>query len=294
MHRRGLTRVLGAALAAGVMALAGCAQLPAGADGDLVNGWPQIAAPKGWSPEAGTCHEDYSESVQRTEYKPVACTSRHSYETAYLGTFSGAGAERTSPPTAGSAELAAAWSECDKKVTEYVGGEWRTGKFRIAVTVPSSGAWGGGVRWFRCEVATNSGTSTAAVSRTASVKGALASEPGLKYGCFQYDNKVRTEIDCGQPHNAEFVGIYTSNVAYSQLSTLDEQIAAECRAIIANFVGLPGDKNMKYRTGVVWSYPNQSDWEAGDHGVRCHLWVKRQNSRSLAGTGNGGLPINYA
>jgi hypothetical protein len=298
MRRREMSRAIGLVVAAGVLLVtAGCAQLPPGADGDLGNGWPAVAAPVGWVPEAGTCHRTFAVYVTRTGYEPVACNLGHAYETVHVGTFTGAAAERSSPPVAGSTELAAAWAECDKKISEYVGGEWRTGKLWIGVTVPSGGAWGGDARWFRCEVAALGKFGGDEVTRQQSLKGALAAEPALKLGCYQYDGTAKTSAEkpCTEAHNAEFVGIYTLDVNYAQASDLDEQIGNACWGLAATFAGMPGDKDIKYRTGVMWDFPGKADWEAGDHGVRCHLWLSKKTvTRSLAGAGNGGLPINYA
>lgn len=295
--RRDMSRVIGLLMTASLLAVAvaGCAKLPPGTDGNLSNSWPQISEPQAWAPEAGTCHKSFAPSVSRASYAPVACTTSHDYETVYVGAFTGAAASRTSPPLGGSAELGAAWSECDTKVSEFVGGEWRHGKIWVGVTVPSSAAWAGGVRWFRCEIAEVDELNGDEVSRSTTAKNAFAIQPGIKYGCSQYENKKTVVVACSQYHNAEFVGIYTPAVNYDQVANLDNQIANECRKVIASFAGLGGDTNMQYRTGVMWEYPTQTDWEAGDHGIRCHLWLgTRHVTRSLAGTGNSGLPINYA
>jgi hypothetical protein len=63
--------------------------------------------------------------------------------------------------------------------------------------------------------------------------------------------------------------------------------------MIAAYVGVPDNGDMKYRTGTYYWYPGEEDWENGDRSIRCHLWLSGKTlKRSLKGTGTGGLPIN--
>lgn len=278
-----------------LLAASGCAKLPTGADGDLINQWPALAAPTGWQPEADTCHKDFQENSFRTAYKPVKCDESHFYETVLVGEFTGTAAEATEPPKAGSTELRAAYTDCDKNTSTFLGGEWRHGKVWIGVSLPSPAAWGGGARWYRCEVAALDDAYGDPASRSASLKDEFTKASELKFGCYAYASQL-VDIACNKAHNAEFVGIYQAGgTAYAQLDKLKDKLASECRRVVAAYVKVPNDGNIKYRTGVVWNWPSQAEWDAGDHGVRCHLWLSKKTvTRSLKGTGSGGLPINYA
>lgn len=290
--------VAGVALvAATLLATSACGvKLPAGADGDLVNQWAAMPAPESWRPVEAKCAADFREVSYRSSYRPVECDQSHSYETVAVGDFTGAAAAAAAPPAEGSADMRSAWAACDKKVTAHLGGDWRGGAVWFGVSVPSAAGWSGGARWYRCELTALDGQYGDPVTRTATLQGEFAKASALKYGCYQYNRKDLAPIACTKGHNAEFVGVWNAgNTAYAKLNGQKDKIAKACRGVIAKFVKVPNDGNMNYRTGVVWNWPSKADWEAGDHAVRCHLWLdKKKVTRSLKGAGTKGLPINYA
>lgn len=278
-----------------LLAVSACAN-PPGTDGDLTNQWPAIAAPAGWEPKVGTCHAEFATTLYRATYKPVDCAGDHRYETVHLGQFTGDALNPGTPPSADAAAMKAAWAECDAKTTEFLGGEWREGRFWFGVSVPSSGNWAGGARWFRCEVTALDGPWGSPISWTKSFKGELAGSSDLRFGCYQIpkeDDKDWVAVACTTGHNAEFAGVVAVNEAWETLGTNPASIHQKCRSVIAKYVGVPDDGNMKYRTGSYYTYPSEQGWEAGDHGIKCHLWLNGKNlTRSLKGTGNSGLPIS--
>lgn len=287
--------IVGVALAAAtLLAASACSKLPQGADGNLTNQWTGLPEPTSWEPVAESCHKDFQETSYRNAYVPLECDEAHFYETVTVGTFTGSATEGSAPPVAGSVELRAAYADCDKKTTSFLGKEWRTGMVWIGVSVPSRAGWGGGARWYRCEVAALDDRYGDPVSRRTSLADEFTKASDLLLGCYSYKDSL-VSIACGSAHNAEFAGIYqTGDTAFAQLSKLDDKMASECRKIIAGYVKVPNDANMKYRTGVVWNWPSQADWDAGDHGVRCHLWFSKKTvAKSLKGAGNAGMPIQY-
>lgn len=99
--RRWWTAAVTGALVA--LALTGCA--PAGLDTDLTDDWPALAAAEAFVPEAGVCHLAVQDVGYLSAYNPVDCGESHRAETLYVGTLSGAAAERGTPPPAGSAGM---------------------------------------------------------------------------------------------------------------------------------------------------------------------------------------------
>jgi hypothetical protein len=282
----------------------GCGN-PAGVDGDLTNDWAAMSEAKPFVPPAGVCHNaDFAEVAYLSSYNPVDCTRGHRLETVYVGQFTGAAAGAAVPPVRGSAHVRAAFAECSTRTKEYVGADWLTGRLWLGVALPSPQAWSGGSRWFRCDVAevTNAEDSGYTTSRDASVKDALKSRSPLSLGCFQVtlakDSSIDTmpAIQCTKAHNSEFAGVYYSrDAAYPRGSKAFEELYDECRKVIARFAGVPVDGNIRYRTGVIAIPGSEDDWQNGNRGVRCYLWLsERKVNRSLKGAGNSGLPIQYA
>lgn len=287
--RPGVSRVFaGATLAAATLfAASACTSV------DLTNEWPAMAAPTGWEPKAGDCHEGaFAETSYRNAYNPVDCKFHHNYETVHVGTFTGDAADLGAPPEQDSTALGEAWADCDKKTTEYFGGEWRDGLIWIGVSVPSRGNWEGGARWYRCEAAATRHGIGNLTDATLSIKGAAEL---MKRGCYQIpkdEDKDWSPVPCTAEHNAEFVGSFIATGSYEDLGKNTDRVHRKCRSLIAKYVGVPDDGKMKYRTGNYYSYPAKSVWEAGDRGVRCYLWFNdRKLTKSLKGGGTKALPI---
>jgi hypothetical protein len=284
-------------LSAGV--LAGCS-LPAGVDGKLVDDWAAVSEPKSFTPPAEVCHDaDFTASASLASFNPVECTKPHRTETIFVGTFTAAGL--SSPPASGSDELRDAYAECDKKVRDYLGSDFRTGRLWLGVAVPSSKGWKGGSRWFRCELAEkrdheNLGDT---VRRTESLKGALRRSGPLNLACYQVkaqkDGRIdsRNPVICDRTHNSEFAGVFTAPVeAYPNSQSDWDKMHAACRSTVAKYVRLPDDGNLRFRTGTVVVPGSPEDWQMGNRGVRCYLYNSGKTfTRSLKGAGPSGLPV---
>lgn len=288
--RSRISRVLLPAVVLAVVAvMSGCARV------DLINQWPSFAEPAGWEPKAGVCSYSFAETSYRTAYAPTDCTASHTYETVHIGRFGGDAAALDKPPAKGHTALLAAWAECDTKTTEYLGGQWRDAKITIGVSVPSPGNWAGGARWFRCEIAALNEEFGSRASRSASLKAELAKDSPLKITCFVIpkEEKQWAAVACDQPHNGEYVGTYLSNEtwAWAGDKANGDAIHRKCLSVIAGYVGVADDGNMKYRSGTGYGYPPEDDWAAGDHAMRCYLYLDKNVTRSLKGGGTKALPI---
>jgi hypothetical protein len=65
--------------------------------------------------------------------------------------------------------------------------------------------------------------------------------------------------------------------------------------VIASFAHIPNDDKFRYRVGQVTYGFGKADWDLGNRGVRCYVWMDNKAfTKSLRGVGTGGLPINYA
>lgn len=286
---------------AAVLAVAGCGN-PGGVDGELTDDWAAVGEPQPFVPDAGTCHPRFQEIGFLSVYNPVDCSQLHEVETIHLGTFTGKDAERTSPPPAGSAARRTAWGECDKKATEALGADWRTARLLLSVVLPPPQGWSGGARWFRCDLSEVKSVDDADwVSRTGSLKGTLSAPSPLSYGCFEpklsKDGEHIEEmvaVACDKPHRSEFAGIYSApETSHATFEKRSNSIHSACRGVIAGYVKVPNNSDMRYRTGTIFYSPTEEQWEAGDRGVKCFLWLsERKLTKSLKGAGTKGLPVN--
>lgn len=284
------------------LVLSGCGQ-PAGIDGTLFDDWAPLAAPMTWAPAVGDCHTtDPGRAVPLDAFDPVDCATAHRAETVHVGLFTGAVAQRPAPPAADAPEIRTAFGECDGKAREYVGNEWRGGRLRLGVALPSPVAWTGGARWYRCDLAevANVEFDGNLVDRTASVRDALKAPSPLGLGCYSItasanlDPTAMPAVDCAKPHNGEFVGVWNApEIAYPTRDPDWVRFYDECWKRMAAYVGARDDVNLRYRAAVLALPTRQAEWQAGDRGVRCYLWLYRNGtvSRSLKGAGLGALPL---
>jgi hypothetical protein len=280
--------------------LAGCSA-PGGADGDLTDDWSGLPEPKSFVPAANVCHPTGGGPlyVSLTTYNPVDCGSSHEFETFHVGQFTGEHASRATTPEEGSPAMNAAFKECDAKAKEYLGADWRGARLSLGISVPTGQAWPGGSRWFRCDlIEAESIDSNEVTPRSGSLKDALKTASPLAYACFRPvfrgdDLQELTPIGCSKPHKAEFAGVWTApETSFDDFDRNDERMHTGCRTVAGKFAGLPNDGNLIYRIGTISYSPSRDEWERGDRGVQCLLWMSDRNlTRSMKGAGTRAFPI---
>lgn len=296
-----MSRRLGLALMAALVsvAVAGCS-LPEGIDGDLVDGWVDMPEPEHLVPEAGVCHlSAYQPSVRMDGYDPVSCEESHQIETVYVGFFEGEIAERSTPPEPGTSQWRAGYEQCDRAAAEYLGEDFRYGWLWLGLVVPIERAWRGGARWFRCDIEETARVIDSVPLWFGPRKDALTNPSRLSLGCFRaepVDDEDTVEligVDCSQPHNVEFVGVWRSGFSsYPTTPREVNQVHAGCREQVATYVGVPVDDELPYRTGTVFDHISDEDWANGDRTFRCYLWLHdRELTESLRDGGPDALPV---
>ncbi|MET7819319.1 septum formation family protein [Micromonospora zamorensis] len=293
--RSAMTTLFAAAVTATL--LVGCAG-SGGLDGDLTDDWAALPPPAAFTPAAGVCQAaDFTDVVTLAAYEPVDCAGPHRVETVHVGAFP---VERASVPAGGSAELRGAFAECDTRATGYVGDEWRVGRLRLSVALPSGPGWAAGSRWFRCDLTelTTVEAAPSVVVRSGSLRDTLKGASGLRLGCQQTGrtaSRVQTlaPVECGKQHDAEFVGVWRApDTAYPTRDSDWSPLYDGCRSVLGRYVGVPGDADLSFRSGVVVRPPGAGRWRVGDRGVRCYLWLSdRTVTASLKGAGPAGLPV---
>jgi hypothetical protein len=294
--RRAMTFLV-AAMVAGA-ALAGCAT-SGGLDGDLTDDWAALPSAGPFTPAAGVCQlADPGGTLTLAGYEPVGCDLPHRVETVHVGVFAAAPA---APPGVGSAELRGAFADCDTRAGGFLGDDWRAGRLRLVVAVPSATGWTAGSHWYRCDLAevTTVEEKAQVVTRTGSLRDALRTVSALRLGCQRTGADPRRRIrtltptGCGTAHDAEFVGVWKApDRPYPTKDAEWAPLYTGCRGVLARYVGVPADPLLPFRSGVVVRPPGSGRWTAGDRGVRCYLWLSdRTVTASLKGAGPAGLPV---
>ncbi|MER7459691.1 septum formation family protein [Micromonospora sp. NPDC126480] len=276
--------------------LAGCA---GPTDGDLTDDWRAMPAAGPFTPEAGVCHvADFTAEVTLETYRPVDCDVPHRVETVHMGAFP---AEQADRPAAGSTDFRGAFADCDTRTSAYMGDDWRAGRLRLAVAVPSAAGWASGSRWYRCDLSevTTAEAAATVVTRSGSLRDALTGPSPLRLGCQQSRRDrgggVETLLpaECGARHDAEFVGVWHApDRPYPARDADWAPFYTGCRSAIARFAGVADDVTLRLRADVVVRPPGAGRWRVGDRGVRCYLWLSdRTVTGSLKGAGPTRLPV---
>jgi hypothetical protein len=298
-----MRRVLSVAVLGGLVAtlLAACGN-PAGVDGDLVDDWKAQPEATSFVPEAGVCHLSLPDErlISRTLYNPLDCATEHHYETVFVGEFTGTAKDASGPPDAGTPGARTAFEECNTKVNEYVGADWRGGRLDLYIYYPAKTAWEGGSRWFRCDVAEiESLDSNEIKRRSGNLKDVLKAAAPIAFGCFRAvitggdSISAMNAVACGQEHGAEYAGVWTApETTYADFEKNTQRAHDGCRGVVAKWAKVPNDGNIKFRTGTIIYFPTEEEWNNGDRGVQCFLWISDQDlRRSMKGAGPGALRI---
>jgi hypothetical protein len=282
-----------------LVVLAGCARVPEGADGDLVNGWPMLSSAVYPESVVGRCSTTMvnlaSDMATQRRMEVVSCASPHASETVYVGRFTGVVAERDSTPTP--TDKRAAYAECAKAATEYLGDDWHGARVELVLLTPSSRQWGGGARYFRCELAEVFSDRGAIVGSTASMKDGLRGGRPLAVTCAALFNETKnsftdsTAVPCTQSHRLEYAGFAVApDGPYPATNgDLDKTFERPCDDVVAKYTGMTTAQLAAHRQiDALWWATSQLRWELGDRSARCYVWLPKVPDvrRSVRGMGN--------
>jgi hypothetical protein len=292
-----------AVLTALALAVSACGK-PPGIDGDLVNGWKAMPDPTIPTPPVGACYNlDTDDPASVTKWPaPVDCTAEHTVETIFVGSFTGADAERDAPPSSGSPGRRAAYEKCAAEAKTYLGEDWRSGRLSLAVVLPIGLHWQSAARWYRCDMMEYTNFyDDQVVRRTASLKGSLTADRPVGLSCLNVkltanNTKIEkmTPTACDAAHNAEFAGVfdlpdgpYPTDAEAAKKARLDG-----CGAVVATYTAVPQDANLQSRIGWISSPFSQVDWDLGNRGVRCYAHSSETLNKSIKGAGPSVLPVD--
>lgn len=285
-----MRRWLAVAAAGCLLLLAGCAkQLPVGTDGNLVDDWPTLPVPQQVQPQAGVCYD--STGADLTLTRVVDCSDYHAMETTYVGQFTGAAADASSPPAPGSSGLSQAYATCAAPTRAYLGGDWHSALMDLTITVADGAAWRGGSRWYVCVVSYVSGPDeTFSAGTKGSFKGTLAAPGPLSAACINWvDHKTYinniTVTSCAKPHNGEYVGFYVAPFAPfpTNEKTADKIGSDGCEIAVARYLGFTSVEQ-DFNSTVGWLNLNfdEQQWNMGDRSTRCYAAAYTRDGKFTA------------
>jgi hypothetical protein len=269
-----MRRILAAMAVGTVFALSACTGLPSGVDGDLVNSWQAMPEPKSLVPHAGDCYTSTASDLVHN--KAIPCTESHDVEVTYVGDLGATAIAGTAP---NAAAIAAAYKKCYAPTNSYLGGEWHGGLVELTVAVPDTAAFGGGARWFRCDVRATNGVylgNDEVKSLTTSLKGALRTRSALTLQCVTWketsDSFVNNIVTSScKKFSGEYVGfVDSSSATFPKDEKAREKLFSDaCSAKVARYLGVSLSNYHNQTVGWLWMSPEQDNWTAGDHSTRC-------------------------
>jgi hypothetical protein len=293
---RVLMRRLAAAIAVtSVLALAACSTLPAGVDGDLTNGWSSMPAATGTLPTLGGCYDGTDQDMM--ESVPFPCSTPHSEQVVKIGTFTGDDAGLAKSPAAGSTAIRDAFAECGPAANAYLGGDFHGGLVAVSVLVPDQKAWGGGARWFACEVdRVEAVDDLVPVETSGSLQGVLAKPGPLRLSCVAWNvhgdalSDFRTS-SCAKAHGGEYAGAFhvTPEMAVPSATKFNSLAASGCEGVVAKFLGLSGSRDNNRSVSWAWTYTTKTAWLDGDQTIRCYAAAVTRDNKFVGSVKGIGL-----
>jgi hypothetical protein len=271
--------------ATSVLALAACATLPAGLDGNLTNNWSPMPTPTAAPLVAGDCYNGLSSDTQQDI--PVSCTSSHEVQLIAVGTFTGTDAAATTAPASGSTAIRDAYRDCDTAAAAYLGADFNDGLLQLSVVVPDQPAWSGKARWYACDLAEIDTLSDYVdIPSERSFKGALRHAGPLKLSCETWTNHKTyieddfTSASCAKPHTGEFAGVFDASSALDPESKTFPNVAEDaCEGVVDKFLGPGGADNLT--VGWTWADVDEDNWSDGDHYIRCFAVAYTHDDRFI-------------
>jgi hypothetical protein len=276
-----------------LMTMGGCGR-PPGVDGKLVDDWSAFPKAEIPVPAEHACYRP--PGIDRStlgKVQPTFDCGGGTVETVHVGRFGGADAAGGDIPAVDSAGMRAAYHDCDQQAAHFVGADWRTGRLGLLVTLPLPDYWAAGARWYRCDlIAYVDPALRMPATLTESLRGTLAGPGPYAWGCVNFADDPTgraTQVDCGQPHNGEFAGIFDGPDGSDPLRDA-VALADGCARVIGAFVGTDA-ATVKKRVSFSLSTYGLDAWQQGNRGNRCFLRFKSAPvTRSTRGAGAGGLP----
>jgi hypothetical protein len=252
-------------------------------------GSPTASASASAGPRLGACYDTPVTlgSMWSDRASEVSCTADHLAETYHTGTVDApAGAAQVQP---GSQQLFDLFATCDKNANEFLGGAWSGGRIALLVTLPRPDAWTAGARGYSCDavevdqIGGQIGAPAAAVPRSSSLRGALASPGTLALGCFRFRNPPVTlpqvPTPCDQPHDTEYVGAFTATLPLpANDEAADGYADQRCRDAVVAYVGSSSNAGIR----PAWLEWNRKTWDTGLVTVRCLAIPAKEGKRFTA------------
>ncbi|WP_238010548.1 septum formation family protein [Dactylosporangium sp. AC04546] len=295
-----MRRITLVALAA--VLLTGCS----GTDGKVTDGLGALPVPSAAVPATGAClatggNVAYNDKGDPSA-TPVDCAKPHKLEVVQVARFP----DSAEPPGWGSPAMRAAYADCGKAASGYLGGDWHTGWLFVHVGRPSTAAWAGGARSYVCGVAEFQRTdwSAPALERTGSLRGTLAGGPpkcavlvGNQPDRQGFYTRIAGErrTGCTELHDAELAAVLEMpDGAYPGDKAQADYLLPRCVTAVTTLLGLT--REAFARRSELWVHftwlDDENEWQAGERTSLCYAIVSasHQVRASLKGVGAGPLP----
>jgi hypothetical protein len=311
-----MRRILALTAIALTLTLAGCSSMP-GTGGNVVGHGPVMRS-AGQTPPAGagSCHyygtsRDFSSSLpgsfsfiepadiaQTRDCVPADSTASsgvHDTETAYVGTFSNADADSSTPPAQGSAGRRNAYTLCQSEVNDYLGGDWHQTGVWIMLALPSDTAWRDGARWYRCDIGRMDSPVSGGQVMRGTVRDGLTGDHPLAVTCLTTNETSAGQVvysapvTCDQPHAAEYAGSYTAPPTdYPATDDKATQQAEQgCADVVARYLGFTNAARWNNDAiGYLSLGFDKERWQLGDRSTRCFAYALT-NSKTITGSIEG-------
>jgi hypothetical protein len=307
-RRRGLFSAITSVIATALV-LAGCAAAPTVGDGSLGVTWAVPPTPTVPTPKVGMCTaRDGAEPVPRVSWNmsifsspgtTVECSVEHLAETYFVGTFpADTETDAAGPPEHGTPRFRFAYETCAERATEFLGGDFHTGRLSIVPVMPSDRQWAGEARWFRCEVMEIVDDLLLTIGpRSETLRDGLRGAKPLALTCANAKLSddlahflTNTFVPCAGAHTSEMTGIYVApDIDFPGNKAVEDAALDACYGMAATFLGLTRAE-LDNVLGIRWTFSGgqRELWSVGDRSHRCY--VLDYAFRTLTGSSKGRRP----
>jgi hypothetical protein len=128
--------------------------------------------------------------------------------------------------------------------------------------------------------------------RTGSLKGALAQDSSLGIACIKKDGSLLRYVQCSDPHDGEYSGVYTITPPEAPFDETSVQAASArgCTSVGLSYLGLPADGGRADLTAGAVGPKTANEWLGSDQAFTCYLMSAKPLKASIRGVGSAALP----
>ncbi|MEU7865395.1 septum formation family protein [Dactylosporangium sp. NPDC049140] len=256
-------------------------------------------SPPAGAPKAGTCYKVDANGAKAAlpwDGAPVDCAGMHTVELFHVGQVGKDLLHRLDDAKGDDVKVtqallyAQARRACLVEGPLFLSGGWHEARLQIVAAWIKPATDG----FFGCGLAQVTGpTGDEFAPRSGSLKGALAQDSALAIACVKKDQNRLSYVQCSDPHDGEYSGVYTITPPEAPFdeAAVQSATAKGCTSVGLGYLGLPADGGRADLSAGSVGPKTANEWLGSDQAFTCYLMSAKPLKSSVHNLGSAPLPL---